>query len=485
MMAAFIEKTDDGGASLDELGNRFALMAGEANEAGFKGTAGLSQLLGLVQSLNDRVGEKADPAMKKLFQTLKNGSSQLKELSKDAGIKFGPNDDAIGKIRKLLTTSRGRDALTQHLGGEARVVYDEIAKPFEEAFSAAKKSGKDTTKATKEGLDKFDAAMKEMAKTTLNANEVEKQAAARIKDDPKIKLQQAMENFEEALSTPEVYQAIDKLAASLPALASAVSKVVGFAVHSPYLAGAAAIGITGGGGFAKAAAGQMMLNIGKSFSTQLEAATAPVMKSAGAKLAEAAAANPAMARAGGVLGQVAGAAIAAYAGYELGKVIVDSIIKGKRDAQDATTGAQAAMGTGTSLADKQAALRKGKEAEADLADGPGIGESLLGGLTVLGNKAGLVSDSDTKTAMNSHQADLDNVRKANRELEAQIERIKKDGEKKQQEQKPPPPDPPGRTRAVKIDDYEPLARAIGRNVGMNLPKPTPDPSRGPVNLPNP
>lgn len=487
MMAVFTEKTDAGGASLDELGTKFALMAGEANEAGFKGTAGLSQLLGLVQSLDDRVGEKADPAMKKLFQTLKNGSTQLKELSKDAGIKFGPNEDAMGKIRKLLTTGRGRDALTAHLGGEARVVYDEIAKPFEEAFTQAKKSGKDTAKATEAGLAKFDAAMKEMAKTTLTADEVEKRAASRINDDPKIKLQQAMEQFEEAISTPEIFAAIDKLAADLPALATAISKVVGFAVHSPYMAGAAAIGIAGGGGFAKAAATQMVLNVGKSFSKQLETATAPVAKVMGDKISQSMAANPGLVSAGNVLGKVAGAAIALYAGYELGKVIADSIVNAKKDAQDTIVAANTAQAAGVSLSDKKAALAKAKETLSDLESGPSAGESLLGGLSTVGNKLGLVSDDDAKSATDSHYNDLKEAQKRVRELEANIKKVEDSARKKEEEkQKPQPQDPPGKSRSVKIDDYEPLARAIGRNVGLNLPKPAADTgNRGPLNPPAP
>lgn len=482
MMAVFTEKTDAGGASLDELGNKFALMAGEANEAGFKGTAGLSQLLGLVQSLDDRVGEKADPAMKKLFQTLKSGSSQLKELSKDAGIKFAPSDDAMGKIRKLLTTSRGRDALTAHLGGEARVVYDEIAKPFEEAFSQAKKSGKDTAKATQEGLAKFDSAMKEMAKTTLTADEVERRAAARVKDDPKIKLQQAMEQFEEAISTPEIFAAIDKLAADLPALANAISKVVGFAVHSPYMAGAAAVGIAGGGGFARAAATQMVLNVGKSFSKQLSEATAPAQRALGDGAAKALAENPAL----GVAGKVLGAAAAAYIGFEVGKMIVDKIIEGKKADQDAAVAANLAQVKGVPLADKKAALAKAKESLSGLEEGPGAGESLLGGITMLGNKAGIVSDDDARTAAASHENDLETARKRVRELEANIKAVEDAGRKKEEAAKPQAPaENPGQTKSVKIDDYEPLARAIGRNVGLNLPKPQDSGNRGPPSLPPP
>lgn len=481
MLAAIVSGTDSGGLHIDSLKEKFGLLAGEAVDAGFKGAGGLGNVIGMLNMLDDRLGEKSIPSFKKLFQTIKDGSASLKSLEKDAGMTFKPGTTGNDKLRSFMSTEKGRKALAEHVGGDQRVVVDYLAAPFQKAFNDAKKAGDSTEKATKKGLDAYDSALKKASGSTLTYADIEARAAEKA-ESPQARLTRAMEDFEEAIATPELYSAIDSLAKDLPKLAKALAQVVGLAVHSPWMAGAAGVAAVGGGGFAKAAAGQLMLNIGKSFSGQLKTATAPAAKYLGDTAASTLANNPAL----GMAGKAFAVAGALAFGMEIGKYISDKIIQGKEDDQNAALGATLASANGVPMADKKAALAKAKESLSGLEDGPGVGESLLGGLTFLGNKAGLVSDSDTKTAMGSHEADLENARKRVRELEANIKSIEEQGKKKEETTKPSAAQAVQdlKTKKVKIDDYEPLAQAIGRHVGLNIPKPPPPSgSRGPADLP--
>jgi len=67
-MARMIEKTGVGGKGIEELTNRFALVAGEAANAGMQGAQGISDLLGVMLLLDSSIGEKADPGLKMMFQ---------------------------------------------------------------------------------------------------------------------------------------------------------------------------------------------------------------------------------------------------------------------------------------------------------------------------------------------------------------------------------------------------------------------------------
>jgi hypothetical protein len=140
-LASFIQLTGSGGKSLDELTGRFAVMAGEAASAGMTGVSGLQQLLGLLVNLDSTIGEKADPGLKMIFQTMKSGSAQMKRLSKESKMKFDADMSGLDKIRKLLTTKKGRAAAEVVFTADARQVFDTLAKPFDAAMEEAKDEG--------------------------------------------------------------------------------------------------------------------------------------------------------------------------------------------------------------------------------------------------------------------------------------------------------------------------------------------------------
>jgi hypothetical protein len=333
-MARFVEKTGVGGKSLDDLSNRFALMAGEASEAGMAGADGISQLLGILNQLDSAVGEKADPALKAMFQTLKNGSGALKSLEKTSGIKFAVDDTAFQKLEKLLSSTRGRKAAEQVFGGEARVVFDELAKPFDEAVATAKAEGKKGKELQAAGIAAFEANLAAAGKSAMTYADVQKRFEE-AKSGPKEQLNDALNQLKASFTKPEVIASLEKLSVLLPKLAGGMSSLLEFAVNHPLLAGAGLVGGKALGAAGSSIGGDLLGAAGKGL--------AGVGKSIGRDLVAQVAVSGAWKTAGANIGVAAGIAVAAAVAFELGKSAIDSIYeeKGKDQSDLVSAGASA------------------------------------------------------------------------------------------------------------------------------------------------
>lgn len=261
MMTRFIEKTDAGGMSMDDLGRKFALMAGEASEAGFGGAQGLSNLLGILQRLDERVGEGATPGLKKMFQVLKEGSGGLKALEKASGIKFEPNTTAFEKLEKLME-GKGRKAIEAKLSGESRAVFDELVKPFDEAFARARASGENIKDATQEGIDGFRGALKDAGKSSLTYGQIMDKASEEVKD-PAEQLNIALDKLQKAFMQPKLIEAFGQIAEAAPAFAEGLAKILSFVVRHPMLSGATLLGGRQTASFASGAIGSMFTGMMK------------------------------------------------------------------------------------------------------------------------------------------------------------------------------------------------------------------------------
>lgn len=269
MMARFVEKTGVGGPALEGLGNKFALMAGEAQEAGFKGEEGLSMLLGTMVRLDSRVGEKAEPGLKRLFQTLKKGSADLKTLQKEGGFKFKGDEDFIQKIEKMLS-GKGRKAIEAKLSGESRTVFDELVKPFDEAFKQATIEGKKAKEATAIATEAFRKSMQEAGKSTLKFETLVENANQELKEEPEAKFKLAVEKMARAFEKPEMMRAVDSLSENLPKLAETITKLIDFVVKNPKTAAAGFVGGKIGLSFAGAALRDLGSGMGRSASDEMK-----------------------------------------------------------------------------------------------------------------------------------------------------------------------------------------------------------------------
>lgn len=241
-LTRFIEKTGVGGKSLDELTSRFALVAGEAAAAGTKGGEGISELLALLLLLDSSIGEKADPGLKMMFQTVKDGTSAMMRLRKQAGIKFDPGMSALEKIKRMLATEKGRKQAELLFTADARVVFDELAKPFDEAFKKAEELGFKRAEAVKAGLTAFDENIRKASVSTMKFKDIQNEAAKRLEEDPTMHLKKAIETISEAFADKKMIEAIKKLTKHLPKLAEQIVHIIEWIMENPLKTGAAIVG---------------------------------------------------------------------------------------------------------------------------------------------------------------------------------------------------------------------------------------------------
>jgi len=316
-LTTFIELTGSGGKSLEELTGRFAVMAGKARGAGLEGVDGLGQLLGVLKLLDDSIGEKADPGLKLMFDTLRKGSSQFKKLEKDANMKFDPDATALEKIRDLLTTVKGRAAAELVFTADARDVFDTLAKPFDLAMKEAQEKGLKRTDAVDKALEAFDKNIQGASQTTMTWKDIQKSANDKMKEDPSIQLRMAINKVEKAFQQPKMIEAIETLAKHLPAIAEKFADLFNWIMTNPWKAVGAAVG------------GKAALGVGGSLLTGAVAKAAlGGAGAAGAGAAGAGAAGGAGALgAGAALPVLAAGAAGAIAGTALHKFVLDPTAK--------------------------------------------------------------------------------------------------------------------------------------------------------------
>lgn len=431
-MARFVEKTGIGGKGIEEMSSRFALMAGEAAGAGMKGTEGISQMLGMLLLLDSSIGEKADPGLKMMFQTVKTGSSQFLALKKEmrGGMKFTADMTAMDKILATLTTASGRKAAEVVFTADARVVYDELAKPFDEAMEQALAAGFSKKEAMDKAMAAFRKNLDDSAVSTMKYSKIQEEAVARGKDDPLIKLNKAMARMGEAFTQPKMIAAMNKLADKLPAMADAVADVIGYILDNPWetiaMVVAAKVGMAfAGAAVAKAvASGMARLLGGQAAASGVSAAATALGGTAAGGGAAAAAGGGLMATLGTGVAAAGTAAIAGtigaglavggglgYAGFKYGGGESGQIAEAEagRRATFATTGAEMAVrgGRDQQMSDAILALSAAKSALNS-------NQSLLN--TIVGDAAAMWGDVEAPTEMRARKA---------REIDAAEEKVRK------------------------------------------------------------
>ncbi len=242
-MTRMIEKTGVGGKGIEELSSRFALMAGEAAGAGMKGAEGMSELLGMLLLLDSSIGEKADPGLKMMFQTVKSGSAGFIRLKKEMrGVKFDADMSAMDKILATLTSGRGRKMAEQVFTADARVVYDELAKPFDEAMEKSLAAGFSKKDAMDAAMSAFRKNLDDSAESTMQYSKIQDEANKRQADDPMVKMTKAMARMSDAFTKPEMIEAMNRLADKMPAFADAVVWALNTFLDNPWESIAVVVG---------------------------------------------------------------------------------------------------------------------------------------------------------------------------------------------------------------------------------------------------
>lgn len=316
-MTRMIEKTGVGGKGIEELSSRFALMAGEAAGAGMKGAEGMSELLGMLLLLDSSIGEKADPGLKMMFQSIKSGSVQFIRLKKEmgAGIEFTADMSAMDKILATLQSGKGRAAAEQVFTADARVVYDELAKPFDEAMKKAQKLGLSKKEQMDLAVKAFRKNLDDASASTMEYSTIQNEASKRQDEDPMVKMNKAFARISDAFTKPEMIEAMNTLADKMPAFADAVVWALNTFLDNPWETIAVLVGGKIALAFAGAAVSGAIANGIKGMFARQAAVSV-----AGAGVSAVAAGGGAAAVGGGIMATLGGGVAAAGAGLLTGVV---------------------------------------------------------------------------------------------------------------------------------------------------------------------
>ena len=239
-LARVISGTGVGGKRLEQLGGSFEMLGEAAAASGTTGGEAMSMMLNLITTM----GDKAEPGLNAMFQSMKSGSGKVLALQKAMGgsVKFTADMTSLDRIRATFMSDKGRKAAEKLFKADARVVYDKLAEPFDQAYKDAKTAGLSNAAATKAGLEAFDKFIRQAGTATADFAQIQRDAAARIEDDPGKKLDMAVEKIRLAFASPKVLGALDRLADKLPAFAETVIKVINMIIDNPWETVAVVVG---------------------------------------------------------------------------------------------------------------------------------------------------------------------------------------------------------------------------------------------------
>ncbi len=397
-LAAVQELGNQGGVSVEELGEKLGFVGASAKLLGMQGQQGLQQILGMLNMADDAIGPPRQKfaALSSLLEGMAD-PGKMKEIQKALGVqlldgKGGVKSDAMDRILAKTKGQQGELAKV-FSGGELKLISS-LGESFSKGFTSAEGDVKAKTAA---GISAYRAALLEAGKVSLTGADQQREAIERLKD-PQRQLQDAMNRFTKAFQQPEMIDAIDKVAKAAPQLAQTFASLISFATKHPLLSGAMVVG----GVAAKGAAGALITKVSES-----------AMKTAGETLASVASKHPGWAAAGGVMGVAAGAAIA----FAVGKSLIDASMG---DAEKRSTDAMAAgnqaevmakHGLGTPEERAQAAMDLRQQIETMEREGPGIANKLFG------SAANLI-DPNVERAETRHAREL-------AERKAQLEMLEK------------------------------------------------------------
>lgn len=319
---------------VEEFAGSMDVLGSSARSLGLSGKEGLSQVVGMLEATGGATKDlKASiSGLSGVLESL-NDPGRGAAIEKALKVKLRTDDGELRKdaLEQVLKASGGqKEELSKVFSGDSLKIMTEYGKIYSKAFDSTAGNFKTKSEA---GMDAFNKALKDAAKSKLSVADITAEAENRNKD-PKAQLQDAMNKFTNAFAQPKLISAVEKLADKAPAIADAFAKVVDFAADNPILAGTAFVG----GKAAMAMGGSMASDAGSAVFER-------TLGKLGGKLftpKDATAAGEAMAKAGGwgnvgkLLGAASGVAIAGYIAHELGTWAIDQAMEKKGKAQNST-----------------------------------------------------------------------------------------------------------------------------------------------------
>jgi len=257
-MSQFESLTGIGGPALDDLGRRFGMMAGAASDAGFTGEEGMRSLLNIMNQVDDLIGDRAEPALKRFFEVFRVGGKDIKDLEKKMGGKFAKGMGAKEKLESILAKGgAARTELESKLSGDMMLAFKQMVPAFDNTLKEALAAGKTKQEATALAVEAFDRSITGADKKTRSYAENLEAATKRLKEDPALQLQKAMNKLQEVMTSPKALESIKKLMDVLPPLAEKMATLLGVILDHPILAGGAALVGRGGMSYASGMMGNL------------------------------------------------------------------------------------------------------------------------------------------------------------------------------------------------------------------------------------
>jgi|GEM_PF-5916594 hypothetical protein len=242
-LAQFESLTDIGGPKLEELGRKFGLLAGAASDAGFVGAEGMKSLMNMMIQADDVIGENSERAFKNIFSVLREGGSGLAGIEKKMGGKFAKGTGGKEKMEAILAKGGGaRGEFEKKLSAEGLLAFKQLVPIFDDTMKEALAAGKSRQEATTLAVKAFDDSITGANKKTRTYAQNLEAATKRLKEDPALQLQKAMNKLQEVMTSPKALASIKKLMDILPPLAEKIAALLGVVMDHPLLSGAGAVG---------------------------------------------------------------------------------------------------------------------------------------------------------------------------------------------------------------------------------------------------
>jgi hypothetical protein len=315
MFDTIIATATEAKVSTEEFMEDFNEFGSIAQAAGLKGQKGLQALLGLVVQIGPKVNgstSEISSGLDILFERVRD-MGIIERIFKDSRSKmkfkkedFGALDNVFDQVEYLAKA--GPEAMklfqAEFTGREEKAAFEAMFGPYFSSLEEQLTKGVKKNQAHIDAMEDLRLAHNDMS-PDVGQGGIQEQSA-RLQQTGAAKVRDAMNKFSAAMTQPQMLEAIDSMATSLPPLASAIAKGMNFVAKHPVLAAGAFAGAKIGGAFIGGAA---------------ETAGTKIGSAAGKAILKSAAGQSAWTIAGKALGVAAGAAVV----YALGQHAIDSM----------------------------------------------------------------------------------------------------------------------------------------------------------------
>lgn len=314
MLDRIVGTASRGKLQMEEFFEDFNEFGSLAKGAGLEGSQGLNTMLSMIEQMGPKLNgttSEVSAGLEILFERLRDAGT-MERIFKEAGATAGKmkfNRDQFSSLNIAVDqaeylTRAGPKAMkafrAEFTGREEKAAFDAMFKPYFDKLNSELKAGTKEATAHQKAVEEMRDHQKKLGDPMANQGKVLSQSA-RAQQTATAKMRDAMNKLSEAMTKPEMLDAINSFSENLPKLASVVASALGFIAKNPMLAMGAYAGARVGLSFASGALMSAGAKIGTAAATAIRTKAAAV---------------GAWGVAGRAMGVAAGAAIAYYMGQQ-------------------------------------------------------------------------------------------------------------------------------------------------------------------------